>query len=216
MKLGKETLSILKSFSTINQSILFKPGKFLTTVNPSSSLFAKASIQEEITDTFAIYDLPRFLSTLSLFDAPDLTIEGKKITISEGSKKVYYSATEPSLIITPKSDNLKELPVIASVKLPANILNNSLKALSVLGLPEIAFIGKDGDVLIKAFDSKNKGGDTYSEIIGQTDQVFETIISDKNMKVVPNDYDLDITSVGAIVLKSQHLQYTIAGEMNSK
>lgn len=215
MQFKKETISILKNFSTINTGVHFKIGKTISTVNTSLSLYAIAHLCEEITDDFAIYDLPRFLSTLSLFENPTINLVGKKITISEGSKRVYYSATEPSLIVTPKSDKLVDMDVLARVNLSSKELSDSIKALSVLGLPQLAFVGKNGDITVQACDSSNKGSDSFSVKIGETDKEFSCYIRAENLKFIPGDYTLEVTKIGAIVLKSQTLKYVISSEMNS-
>ena len=46
MKLSESTLSLLKNFSTINQSILFKQGNKLRTVSVMKNILAEATIAE--------------------------------------------------------------------------------------------------------------------------------------------------------------------------
>ena len=72
MKLSDKTLSFLKNFSTINQSILFKQGTRLRTISVMKNILAEASIEEELPKDFGIYDLNQFLNGLSLHHSPDL------------------------------------------------------------------------------------------------------------------------------------------------
>ena len=65
MKLSDKTLSLLKNFSNINQSILFKKGSSLRTISVMKNILAEANIEEEIPKDFAIYDLVQFLNNLS-------------------------------------------------------------------------------------------------------------------------------------------------------
>ena len=61
MKFSERTLTILKSFSTINKSILMKEGNVLKTITPEKTLVAKATITDSIPSQACIYDLSRFL-----------------------------------------------------------------------------------------------------------------------------------------------------------
>ena len=70
MKFSENTLTILKSFSTINKSILLKPGSALKTITPEKTLVATATIAEQIPSQACIYDLSRFLSILGLYRDP--------------------------------------------------------------------------------------------------------------------------------------------------
>jgi len=72
MKLSDKTLSVLKNFSTINQSILFKQGNKLRTISVMKNILAEANISEEIPKDFGIYDLSQFLNGLSLHQNPEL------------------------------------------------------------------------------------------------------------------------------------------------
>ena len=66
MKLSESTLSLLKNFSTINQSILFKQGTKLRTISVMKNILAEATIAEEFPKDFGIYDLNQYLNGLSL------------------------------------------------------------------------------------------------------------------------------------------------------
>ena len=57
MKLSDNTLSVLKNFSSINQSILFKEGSRLRTISVMKNIMAEATITEELPKDFGIYDL---------------------------------------------------------------------------------------------------------------------------------------------------------------
>ena len=57
MKLSDSTLSLLKNFSTINTSILFKQGNRLRTISVMKNILAEATVPEEFPKDFGIYDL---------------------------------------------------------------------------------------------------------------------------------------------------------------
>ena len=52
MKLSDKTISLLKNFSTINQSILFKQGTKLRTISVMKNILAEATIDEELPKDF--------------------------------------------------------------------------------------------------------------------------------------------------------------------
>ena len=72
MKLSDKTILLLKNFSSINQSILFKQGHKLRTMSVMKNILAEATIDEELPKDFGIYDLNQFLNGLSLHQSPEL------------------------------------------------------------------------------------------------------------------------------------------------
>ena len=57
MKLSNETLTVLKNFAGINQSILVRKGNKLRTISVMKNILAEAEITEEFPKDFGIYDL---------------------------------------------------------------------------------------------------------------------------------------------------------------
>jgi hypothetical protein len=72
MKLSDKTLTLLKNFSSINQSILFKKGNSLRTISVMKNILAEATIEEELPKDFGIYDLNQFLNGLNLHQNAEL------------------------------------------------------------------------------------------------------------------------------------------------
>ena len=73
MKLSDATISILKNFSSINQSIIVAEGNKLRTISVMKNILAEATVEETFPRTFAIYDLNEFLNGLSLHE--DYTLD---------------------------------------------------------------------------------------------------------------------------------------------
>ena len=102
MKLSDKTLSLLKNFSTINQSILFKQGTKLRTISVMKNILAEATIEEELPKDFGIYDLGQFLNGLSLHHNPELDFQDDSyVIIREGRSRSKYFFADPQVIITP-------------------------------------------------------------------------------------------------------------------
>ena len=68
MKLSDKTIKLLKNFSSINQSILFKEGSKLRTISVMKNILAEATVDEEFPKDFGIYDLVQFLIGLDLHE----------------------------------------------------------------------------------------------------------------------------------------------------
>jgi len=102
LKISNETLEILKNFSSINSNILVKPGNTIATISPIKNIMAEAKVSENFDCEFGIWDLNKFLGTISLFDDPEFVFEEKFVTITSNSNKsaVKYYYSEPSLLTT--------------------------------------------------------------------------------------------------------------------
>ena len=110
MKLSESTLSLLKNFSTINQSILFKQGNRLRTISVMKNILAEATIGEDLPKDFGIYDLNQFLNGLALHNNPELDFEDESyVIIKEGRSRSKYFFADPNVIITPPEKSI-DLP----------------------------------------------------------------------------------------------------------
>lgn len=135
--------------------------------------------------------------------------------IKEGSKVITYSFTDPSLIITPPNKEINITPDV-TLQLTAEKLQEALKAMSVLGLSELAFVGENGKIFLKAINSKDLNSDNFSVEVGETDKSFTIIFSTENLKVLPNNYDIQMTSGGISYWTADNIEYWIMAEANSK
>lgn len=215
MKLSTETIQILKNFSAINNSIVFNPGKVLTTMSNAKSVMGRADITEEIPSKFGIYDLSRFLGTISLFETPDIKIEETHAVISEGKKRITYTFTDPKLIITPPKDNIDLPDTKVEFDLTAGVFNEAMKSLSILSLPELGIVGDGEKIYIQAFNSKNPTGDVFSTEVGETEDTFKLIFNAENMKAPVDNYHVKISSAKLSHFKSDKAEYYIAVEGTS-
>ena len=106
MKFSSDTLSVLKNFSTINPSIVFKPGSVVRTISPQKTVMAAATIDETVETQAGVYDLSRFLSTLALFDNPDVVFGQDRFSIKGGRSELRYTYTSESLMVTPPEKDI--------------------------------------------------------------------------------------------------------------
>jgi hypothetical protein len=214
MKLSARTLHLLKNFSTINPSIVLKPGGIATTISPNKTILARASIGDEIPNVVAIYNLSRFISTLSLFENPDLDFSDKSVRISDGNRSVVYHYADASIIMVPPEKQIKLPSTDAECFITNKDFQNITKALSVLGLPEIAIVGDGENISLQAIDTKNPA-DTFSIIVGQSSNVFRAIFKSENLKIMDGDYTVSISSKGISQFVGTEVSYWIAVEATS-
>lgn len=215
MKFSNETLSVLKSFTAINKSILMKPGNVLKTITPEKTLIAIAEIPDEIPSEACVYDLSRFLSILSLYKEPDVEFGDKYFIISEGKRRTKYVYADVSMIHTPpeKDINIPSEDVVVNVT--ESDLSSVLKAAGVLQFTEIAFVGESGKCYLKAIDSANDNADDFGVEIGETDDEFRVIIKTDNLKLMPMDYKVTICSKGISEFKGDNVTYFVAIDSKS-
>ena len=107
MELSKETQDILKNFSEINQSLAFKEGKVLKTVSPQKNILARAEVTEHFPQDFAVYELNKFLGTLSMFNKPTFEFNGNHVKMIEGKKRVKYIYADPSMFVAPPEKDIE-------------------------------------------------------------------------------------------------------------
>ena len=215
MKFSNETLSVLKSFTSINKSILMKPGSVLKTITPEKTLIAIAEIPDEIPSEACVYDLSRFLSILGLYNDPDVEFGDKYFIISEGKRRTKYVYADISMIHTPpeKDINIPSEDVVVNVT--ESDLSSVLKAAGVLQFTEIAFVGENGKCTLKAIDSANDNTDDFGVEIGETDDEFKVIIKTDNLKLMPMDYEVTICSKGISEFKGDNVTYFVAIDSKS-
>lgn len=215
MKFTDRTLTILKSFATINKSIVMKPGKALRTITPEKTLIAIANLEDEFPNEAVIYDLSRFLSILSLYNDPDVEFHDKYFTIAEGKRKTKYVYADISMVISAPEKDINIPSEDVKVSVEWSDLQSVLKAAGVLQFSEIAFIGEDGKCFLRAIDSKNPSSDTFGVEIGETNDTFTIIIKTDNLKLLPQDYDVTLCAKGISHFKGNDVSYYVGIDSKS-
>ena len=218
MKLSDKTLSVLKNFSTINQSILFKQGNKLRTISVMKNILAEANISEEIPKDFGIYDLSQFLNGLSLHQSPELDFENEgHVVIKEGRMRSKYFFADPNVIITPPEKAIDLPSEDVSFELRTEQLDKLLKAAGIYQLPDLAVVGGEGVVKIVVRDKKNDTSNEFAVVVGDTDKEFSFNFKVENIKILPGTYDVIVSQklLSRFVSKNHDLTYYIALEPDS-
>lgn len=222
MELSDGTLQVLKNFSGINQNILINQGQSLKTISEARNVLARANITEEFTKKFGIYDLNEFIGVLSLVDTPRLKFDDEHVTVgdSTGRSKVKYFFSSEDTLTTPQKDITMPEADLKFV-LDNDTLNKLKRAASTLGHSELSISGKDSILSLSVVDSQNYTSNSYSiDIDGdfKEDAVFNFILNIGNLKILPGDYDVEISSKLITQFKNKDIDvtYWIALEKTSK
>ena len=218
MKLSESTLSLLKNFSNINQSILFKQGNKLRTISVMKNILAEATIGEEIPKDFGIYDLGQFLNGLGLHHNPELDFANDgHLVIKEGRMCSKYFFADPNVIVTPPDKEISIPTEDVSFELSTQQLDKLLKAAGIYQLPDLAVIGEAGVVKLLVRDKKNDTSNTFAVTVGETDKVFTFNFKIENIKILPGTYEVVVSQklLSKFTNKDCDLRYYIALEPDS-
>jgi len=218
MNLSDKTLTILKNFAGVNNSILVKKGNQLRTISVAKNILAEANIEEDFPREFGIYDLNQFLNGLSLHQDPDLDFENDSyLNIREGKRRAKYFFADPQVIISPPEKEITLPSEDVSFQLESQSLDKLLKAAAVYQLPDFSVIGEAGVVKLVVRDKKNDTSNSYSVVVGETEKEFTFNFKVENIKIIPGSYDVIVSSklLSQFTNSQYNLKYYIALEPDS-
>ena len=218
MKLSDKTLTILKNFAGINNSILVKKGLQLRTISVAKNILAEARIEEEFPRDFAIYDLNQFLNGLGLHQDPELDFtEESYLNIREGKRRVKYFFADPAVIISPPEKEINLPSEDVHFQLDSITLEKLLKAAAVYQLPDLSAVGEAGVVKLVVRDKKNDTSNEFAIVVGETDKEFIFNFKVENIKIIPGAYDVVVSQklLSKFTNESLDLKYFIALEPDS-
>lgn len=212
MKLSEKTITILKNFSTINQSIHIDEGNVISTMSPQRTILASAFVEEIFPTEFRIYDLNRFLSVLGLVEDGDMTFTDTAVRLKNGTTEATYNFCAPGVIEKPKKSSLDMSDSEIEFVMTPEIIKDVMQAARIYQLPQVAVVGDGEKMTFTAVDSKNISSDTFSVNLGETDLTFKMVFNVDNIKLLPLKYDVKIASKGMANFVSGDIQYFIATE----
>ena len=221
MKLSEHTTSVLKNFASINQNLVIKEGKTISTMSAMKNIVAKAEVDEDFPREIAIYDLNEFLAALSLFNNPVLDFSENHVMITEEGKtgnslKYFYS--DPSVVTTPSSEiTMPETELKFS--LDSGDLSKVQRAASVIGSPDLVLEKNGTGSYLTVKDKKNDTANNYSlDVDAEGSGEYSVFFKVENLKLLPTNYDVNVSSKNISHFKSQAgnaVEYWIALEPES-
>ena len=224
MKLSDTTLKVLQNFTTINQSLAFKEGRKLRTISPMKNVLAEAEIDEFIPKDFAIYDLPQFLNTVSLYKNADIDVSTSPNFASIKSAGAYqfhqrskYFFSDPSVIIAPPDKEMELPDEFISFAIAEEQLVKLMKSSSILQLPDLSVVGADGVVKLVVSDRKNDTSNEFAIVVNESKLRFQFNFKIENIKLIPGSYEVQISrkNLAKFTNSKYNLDYFIALEPDS-
>lgn len=213
------TLDLLRNFSTINQSMVFRPGNSISTLSVGRKVLARATIEETIPDAFAVYDLTRFFRAIDLFSEPKMRIEDKFVLVTEGPKTLSYIIADADNIVHPSEDAIRQLPSVdVEFDITAKMIKACLKAADVMGQPNIVFEGDGSKVIMSTQNIEKPTNEVYAEDVGKFtggEEPFKIIMKTENLKLIPDDYHVQICFKRIVQFASKDVTYIVAAEQAS-
>ena len=182
------------------------------------NILAEATISEELPRVFGIYDLGQFLNGLSLHNNPDLDFqEDNYVVIKEGRSRSKYFFADPQVIVTPPERPMNLPSEDVTFDLSTEQLDKLLKAAAIYQLPDLAVVGANGVVKIVVRDKKNDTSNDFAITVGETDKQFSFNFKVENIKILPGNYVVVVSSklLSRFTSKNQDLTYYIALEPDS-
>ena len=221
MELNENTVDILKNFSGINQSLLVQQGNNIKTISDAKNVVASAFVTEDFPNKFGIYDLNEFIGVLGLMDTPHLKFDQEFVTVSDStgrSKIKYFFSPEETLTSPTKDINMPESDV--KFTFDGDTINKIKRAAATLGHTEMSISSKDGALVLSVLDNANSTSNVYSIEVGgefPKDSVVNFVINISNLKLLPGDYEVSISSklISEFKHKQMNVRYWIALEKSS-
>ena len=218
MKLSDKTISLLKNFSSINQSILFKEGNKLRTISVMKNILAEATVSEEFAKDFGVYDLNQFLNGLSLHQSPELDFKNDGyVVIREGKMRSKYFFADPNVIVTPPEKDITLPSEDVCIEVSTEQLDKLLKEAAIYQLPDISAVGDGGVIKLVVRDKKNDTSNDFAIVVGETEDQFSFNFKVENIKVLPGTYEVVVSKklLSRFESKNHDLTYYIALEPDS-
>lgn len=218
--LSKRTLDILKNFASINAGIIVNAGNTINTMATTKNIMAEARVDETFPRGFSVYDLNKFIGSVSLFKDAQFTFEDNYILIQSGKSSVKYWYCDPKLVVS-TNKKITMPATVVKFDLSAKDFGEVMKAASVLQLSHLCVCSsEDGSrIELTAKDITDRTSNTFSVDVGEntTGAAFEFVIDVDNLKILPGDYSVQISEkvVSQFTNKNEPIQYWIALNANS-
>lgn len=213
MKLSSNTLAILTNFSTINSSILIRPGNVLRTISIAEDVSASATIEENFEHEFAIYDLPQFLKGIKLYNQPEIEIsdDSNFALIKYQNHTIKYLLTPTDLVFAPENRNIRIPSKDVEFEMRYEHFDKLMKAANVFTLSDFTIVGNGKEIILQVRNKADPTSNEVSTIVGETKNNFELNFDRNNLLMIPGHYDVVISKemVSQFINQDFELVYTV-------
>ena len=220
MKLTKRTIEILKSFSSINNRIKFKPGNIVRSLSANKTSMASAVVEETFESEFALHNLSGFLNTLNVYGKdPEITFGEKYLTITEADgahpSRIFYC---PANLVQYPSKEIELPSVEVTCQLTGEDLKKAQRIGGAIGCPDLVFRTKDGQIELAVTDtSVSESNDATLMKLGSANGAeFNLIFRLEYLtNLLNDDYSVEVNSRPFAKFNGNGISYFIAGEPTS-
>jgi hypothetical protein len=226
MKISKETLTIIKSFSYLNQNLLFKKGNVISTKNAKNgqainTVIGRAEVTEEFPIDFAIYDLKEFLGVIDTFKDPEFIFDEEKnfVFIKEENYSIKYGFANKDSVIYPKKDSQDYTKMFGEFFISAENLKKIKKVGMVLGVKDLVVEGGLTGISMSVCNKNQRSSNVYKvDIEKECSSDFEFHFNIEHLaNIIDTDYNCKVVtfndSLNFILLENnQGLSYYIIHE----
>jgi len=201
MKISKETIEVMQSFSRINNSLLLLEGNTFHTRDINRTIFATATVPDSFPSEIGIYDLTSLLRYLKLVgDEPEIKMDGDDMLIQGKDTLVRYHSADKEMIICQETEpEIKEVPfatlnfnsdIVQLVRMVANV--------GVTKADTVEIAGKNGTSAMRIYNTENSSSNVVTRFI-KGDIINESIEYKVSFKtdqfaMIDSDYILSIYS----------------------
>lgn len=219
MQLSEQTVTILRNFSQINNSIHIDEEGFLKTKSAnSSSIIAIAEIQEKFPD-MSIYSLNEFIGAMSLLNQEKISFKFTKeyIMMNDDKVKINYRLSDPSHILSKckAAENYKAFNDFnGSFEMNLDTLSTIQKAARVLNADTLIITMKNDKGTITLQNSDMPLNNSFEIEIDGTGS-GQISVSIDNLLVVNSDYVIEFSNdkVMKLTNKNYPMFYLIAATL---
>jgi hypothetical protein len=207
MILSTTTINVLVCFASINQGILIKPGNTLRTLSVMKDIFAIAQIPDEFPREFAIHDIIDFLNCYPI--NADIVFKDDSLEFKDGPGLITYFYNNPFYNVFPGDENVKMLQENnIKFSLSASDFKDLHKMSKIMRLKNLKII--QNSMLL--YNKKKTVCINNEKIYPIPDMVFfdfEAVLKTENLKLIPLDYDVEISPQGIACFASNLDGYAI-------
>jgi hypothetical protein len=178
--LSKKTLDVLKNFSSINSSIVFRQGSTVRTISNAENILAKYTAEEIF---------PVFSDSQLEFANNDF------VSILGGGRSVKYYFSDPEITLKSAPEKNVKFP---GADIQFNITGDELvslqKASAVYSLPDLTVDTTGDTIKLILRDKENDTSNTYEQSTsGDFTGSYSLDVKIENIRLLPGDYTVKIS-----------------------
>ena len=205
MKISKDTLNILKSFSAINPCVYLGDEEALRVISTSGAVIGVYKTAESLDHDCVFWDMPQLISTINSMGGEDAELDFQekfvKIVSPDKSALKYFYTNE--LVVQrdnkkPKSyaAYCKDIDIDFTINIPSETLSKIMTIAKNLNLTQMRIEMEDGKGIIEVLEDSNKVDHNFSQDIeGEGSGQISLWID--SLHLIPGAYKIEANKVMA-------------------